>query len=172
MIRLTAVFVAVFAVATVVSAHEMPKPYKGSPEFEMMKNLKGKWKGSTKDEHGMSKAVTAEFKVTSMGSAVEETLGKGTPDEMVDMYVDEGGKLTMKHYCAIGNQPHLVLKNGDAKQIELEMDQTPGIDAAKDAHMHGLTIEFTDPNHIVERWSSYENGKAGQPTVFKLARTR
>ena len=172
---LAAVAIALSA-AIIVSAHESYEhaaaARKGSPEFEMIKKLSGKWKGTMKDEHGKPQPATTEFRVVSAGSAVEETLGKGTPFEMVDMYVDQGGKLAMTHYCAAGNQPHMVLKNGDPKQIVLEMDATPGIDMAKDTHMHGLTIEFVDANHIVENWTSFEGGKAGQHAVFKLARLK
>jgi len=160
-----------FCAAALVSAHEEPKPHSGSSELETLKKLQGSWKG-TMEEDGKNEPATTEFKVISMGSAVQETLGRGTPFEMVDMYVDQGGKLAMTHYCAVGNQPHMVLQKGGAKQIVLEMDKTPGIDMAKDMHMHGLTIELVDADHIVERWTSFEKGKAAKPAVFKFERVK
>ncbi len=155
-------------------AHEMPMAKPGSKEFEQLKQLAGSWKGvKTPAEKGQkSETVSIQFKVTSMGSAVEETLGMGTPNEMVDMYTDENGKLTMTHYCAMGNQPHLLLKQSNPKQITLEMGPTPGIDSSKDTHMHALSLEFPDANHLIEKWTSYEGGKPAETAVFTLTRSQ
>src|SRR5438876_1102233 len=83
---------------------------------------------------------------------------------------DEAGKLAMTHYCAMGNQPHMVLKSGGPAEIRFEMGPTPGINAKKDMHMHSLTLEFPDPNHLIERWTSYQNGKPGETVVLTLTR--
>jgi len=83
---------------------------------------------------------------------------------------DENGKLVMTHYCAMGNQPHMVLKQATPKSISMEMGPTVGIDAAKDPHMHGLALEFPDANHLVERWTSYKDGKRAESVVFTLTR--
>ena len=93
-----------------------------------------------------------------------------TPHEMVDMYSDEGGKLAMIHYCAMGNQPHMRLKGASSKSITLEMGPSTGIDPAKDPHMHGLALEFPDANHLIERWTSYKDGKPGETVLFTLTR--
>jgi hypothetical protein len=142
-----------------------------SKEFERIKQLSGTWKGTSVDHDGKTSPITVDYHVTSAGSAVEERLMAGTPREMVDMYDEEGGKLVMTHYCAMGNHPHLLLKNADAKQIVLEMGPTPDIDAAKDEHMHALTLEWTDPNHLVQRWYRYKNGKPDNQVVFTLTRS-
>src|SRR5215467_13053302 len=96
-------------------AHDekMPMTKNPSPEFDQLRKLAGTWTGTAPDAKPgdkMAGPITTEFKVTSAGTAVEEKLNPGTPHEMVDMYVDEGGKLAMTHYCAMGNQPHMVLK--------------------------------------------------------------
>lgn len=157
---------------TSLLAHEMPTAKPGSREFEQLKQLAGVWKGTknptAKDQKPES--VSIQFKVTSAGSAVEETLGMGTPHEMVDMYTDENGKLAMTHYCAMGNQPHLLLKQSTPKQIVLEMGPTVGIDPHKDMHMHALTLEFPDANHLTEIWTSYQDGKPGETAMFTLTR--
>ena len=155
-------------------AHDdMAMPQKaGSPEFQQMKGLAGTWKGKKTPLHPGEKAdrVVVKIKVTAAGSAIEETLGPGTPHEMVDMYSDQNGKLSMVHYCAIGNQPHMVLKQAGPHQIQLEMGPSAGIDAAKDMHMHALTLDFPDANHLTETWTSYQGGKPGDTAVFTLTR--
>src|SRR5690349_7146838 len=99
--------------AAFAQAGEPPsmKPYTGSKEFEAIKTLAGHWEGNTDEKMpNMSGQVTIDYKVTSGGSAVVETLNAGTPHEMVSVYTDNGGKLAMTHYCLMMNQPHLALK--------------------------------------------------------------
>ena len=156
-----------------LAAHDenMPAP-KLTAEFNQVKQLAGKWTGTSIHPGSNEKpeAVKVEFNVTSAGSAIEETLMQGTPHEMVDMYTVENGKLAMTHYCAMGNQPHLVLKQAGPNSIDLEMGPSVGIDAAKDTHMHGLVLEFPDAQHLTERWTSYHDGKPGEVVVFNMTR--
>ena len=79
-------------------------PYKGSQAFESMKSLAGNWEGS-EVSGDKEKPVKVEYKVSSNGSTIVETLFPGTKYEMITVYHDNGGKLSMTHYCAIGNQP-------------------------------------------------------------------
>jgi len=143
-----------------------------SPEFQELQQLVGTWKGTAihpgKDE--TPEPLSIKFKMTAADSAIEETLMPGTPHEMVDMYVDENGKLAMTHYCAIGNHPHMVLKQSGPTKLDFEMGAMPGIDTTKDHHMHALTLEFPDANHLTERWTSYKNGKPGETVIFTLVR--
>ena len=153
-------------------AHDRPAPKPSSTEFNQVKQLAGKWSGTSTHPGTDEKPapVNVEFEVTAAGSAIEETLMQDTPNEMVDMYTDENGKLAMTHYCALGNQPHMVLKQASPKSISLEMGPTIGIDPVKDQHMHSLALEFPDANHLTERWTSYKDGKAGETVLFKLTR--
>ena len=165
-------FMSLFGVMA-AHAHEEPQMKPGTPEFQQIKKLVGKWKGTSSPMGSSAKPepVTTEFRLTSAGSAVEETLMKGTPHEMVDMYTDEAGNLAMTHYCAMGNQPHMVMKSLGPRQINLEMVPTLGIDA-NSSHMHALTLEFPDANHLTERWISYSNGKPAETVVFTLVRVK
>jgi len=149
----------------------MQKP--ASVEFNQIKQLVGKWQGTSTPMGPDAKAgpVATEFHLTAAGSAIEENLMKGTPHEMVDMYTDEGGKLAMLHYCAMGNQPHMVLKSAGPHQVTLEMTSTPGIDP-NSMHMHVLALEFPDADHLTERWTNYNNGKPGDTVVFTMARVK
>jgi len=156
-----------------VMAHEAVQMKAGSAELQQLKQLVGKWEGAVSPMGPDTKAgtVATEFRVTAAGSAVEENLMKGTPNEMVDMYTDENGKLAMTHYCAMGNQPHMVLKNAGPHQIDLEMVPTTGI-AANDSHMHRLVLEFPDADHLTERWTNYTNGKPSETVVFNMTRVK
>src|SRR5437016_10617001 len=106
----TLLFVALLALnAGLASAGQPGDPYHGSAEFERMKSLAGTWKGT----HDMGKGpmeVTVVYTVVAGGSAVEERFFAGTPNEMVTMYHDKQGKLSLTHYCMLHNQPGMLLK--------------------------------------------------------------
>ena len=63
---------------------ELP-PYEGSPALKTMKSLAGTWKG-THIIHGKEAPASIEYKVSSNGSTVVETMFPGSPHEMVNVY--------------------------------------------------------------------------------------
>ena len=149
--------------------HTMPaKP--GSPAFERMKQLAGTWTGTTTME-GKAEPASIEYRTTSGGTAVIETLFSGTPHEMVSVYHDEAGQLAMTHYCVMGNQPKLRLTNAADGRMDFSLAEGSGIDAAHESHMHALTLTWTDADHLTQAWTSYENGKANETTTINVARS-
>ena len=115
-------------VAFTLSAGQPPPPYKGSPEFERMKALVGTWKGT----HDMGQGpidITMHYRLLAGGSVLEERVFEGTPNEMITMYYDQGGKLALTHYCIMGNRPGMLLKSSDSKSIAFDFDATCGIQA-------------------------------------------
>jgi hypothetical protein len=161
------------AVPCAVWAHNDMTMLPTSQEFQQVKQLVGKWEGTSTPMGPDTKpeTVATEFRVTAGGSAIEENLLKGTPHEMVDMYTEESGKLAMTHYCAMGNQPHMVMKSSGPHQIDLVMVPTAGI-AANDSHMHRLILEFPDADHLTERWTNYTNGNPSETVVFNMTRIK
>ena len=162
-----------FAAATFPAlAHEMPGPKTGSAELERMKKLAGTWTGTTEMEKGKPQVTSLSYKVTSNGSAVVETLMENGPGEMTTMYYDdEAGKLTMTHYCALGNRPRMKLKTSDGTSIVLDFVKSEGINPKKDEHMHGLTLVTPDGDHLEQRWTHYTKGKQDNEAVFKFTRS-
>ena len=115
-------------------------PYKGSPEFERMKTLVGKWSGESPE---MGKMHT-QFRVIA-------------------------GKLTMTHYCMLRNQPRMKLVKSTPTSLTFDLAPTPGLDPAKDPHMHGATYTFIDNDHFQLEGVAWENGKStpcGPPVIF------
>src|SRR5882672_3406247 len=92
------------------SEMKMPPQKSSSAEFQLLKQLVGQWNGLAvhPGQNQKPETISVQFKLTAAGSAIEETIMQGTPHEMVDMYHDENGRLAMTHYCALGNQPHMV----------------------------------------------------------------
>lgn len=140
-------------------------PYTGSAAFERMKSLVGRWSAESPE---MGKMNT-EFRVIAGGSVIEERFAEGTPMEMLSTYHDVNGKLTMTHYCMLQNQPRMNLVKSTADSLTFDLAPTPGLNPAKDKHMHGATYTFIDADHFKLEGVAWENGKStpcGPPVVF------
>jgi hypothetical protein len=146
------------------AASAMP-PYKGSADFERMKTLVGKWSAKSP----MMGKMNTEFRLIAGDSVIEERFAAGTPMEMLSTYHDVNGKLTMTHYCMLRNQPRMKLVKRTANSLTFDLAPTPGLNPAKDKHMHGATYTFLDADHFQLEGVSWENGKSvpcGPPVVF------
>lgn len=140
-------------------------PYKGSAAFERMRTLVGKWSA----ESPMMGKMKTEFRLIAGDSVVEERFAAGTPMEMLSTYHDVNGQLAMTHYCMLRNQPRMKLVKSTADSLTFDLAPTPGLNPAKDKHMHGATYTFIDSNHFKLEGVAWENGKSapcGPPVVF------
>ena len=155
------------AVAGEEYIHQAPP---ASKALDRIKALAGRWEGTAQMENGQTKPAVVEYKVTSGGSAVVETLGPGTPHEMVSVYHDDGGTLAMTHYCMLGNQPVLKLTEDEPQQMTFSLDGTRGIGSAQEMHMHGLSLTWADPDHLTQTWTSYSDGQPVGTSVFTVSR--
>lgn len=136
--------------------------------LDRIKSLAGEWEAP--DEKGQSRVATI-YTVTSAGSAVREVMLPGTGHEMTNMYTMNGGDLVMTHYCAMGNQPHLVAHSAGPDRITMKMDSVGNFTAPDDMYMGELTIVFVDDNHIRQEWRSYQSGKLSEHEAnFDLTR--
>ena len=144
-------------------------PYSGSKEYERMKQLVGVWEG-TSNMGKEGQTIRVEYRLTAGGSAIVETLFPGTPEEMISVYYDNKGKLSMTHYCMLQNRPFMKLQKASGDSLDFVLAKRSGIDPEKDAHMHALTISFTDKDHIVENWTYFEGGKEKGVTKLNLSR--
>lgn len=139
--------------------------------FDKMKTLVGKWEG-TMGDGAQAMPATVEYKLTGGGSALVETLGPGSPYEMVSVYHMDGDSLVMTHYCGAGNQPFMKFKPGkDANTLFFDfvsgMNMKPG-----DMHMHSVTFTFAGPGRVVSTWQSYSGGKPGEKAKFDFRRAK
>jgi len=144
-------------------------PYSGSKEYERMKQLVGVWEG-TSNMGKEGQRVRVEYRLTAGGSAIVETLFPGTSEEMISVYYDNKGKLSMTHYCMLQNRPFMKLQKAGPDTLDFVFSKGGGIDPKKDAHMHALIISFVDKDHIVENWTYFEDGKEKGVTKLNLSR--
>jgi hypothetical protein len=143
-----------------------------SMDFEKMKGLVGVWEGKADMGKGMEN-IKATYELTSAGNAIIERLFAGQPHEMVTVYHDFKGKLSMTHYCSLGNQPHMDLVNpGEAAMMFVLSKKSPNLSSVKETHMHALMISMDGKDSITHTWTLYEKGKKKSDVVIKLMRTK
>jgi len=145
---------------------------KSSREFERMKSLVGTWTGKTEMPGQGLIELTVQYRLLAGGSVLEERCFQGTPGEMVTMFYDQGDKLAMTHYCALGNRPAMTLVSSDAKSLKFDFDSTCGIDPTKESHMHALTIRFDDAETITTTCKAIMDGKETEPHETTLKRVK
>jgi len=164
--------ITVLGSAILLQAGETPSTKTPSPEFERMKSLVGTWTGKTDMGQGPIE-MTIRYRLLAGGTVLEERVFEGTPQEMVTMYYDQGGKLALTHYCVMGNRPAMQLKSSDSKSITFDFDATCGINPAKESHMHALKISFDDPNTITTSCRAIMDGKElpDHPTTLKRVKS-
>src|SRR6266851_437209 len=148
----------ILAVTAWAGPSEQAKLHQSSPEFEHLKTLVGIWQGKTDMGQGPID-ITLQYRLLAGGSVLEERVFAGTPNEMVTMYYEQGGKLALTHYCMFGNRPGMLLKSSDSKSLSFDFDKTCGINTATESHMHALTIHFDDSDTITTSCKAMMEGK-------------
>ena len=147
-------------------------PQPAATAFDRFKAMEGEWIDVT-GVFGKKGAVVATYKVTGAGNTVVETFPVGTPEEMTTVYHRDGTALALTHYCAGGNQPHLVAKEITGNVIEFAFQSGTNIDVSKTSHMHNMRWEFISPDEIKSEWHNWSNGKAdGHSNTMHLQRKR
>lgn len=158
--------------ATYSGEYKMSPPVTHSKDFEKMKELVGVWEGKADMGKGMEQ-LKVTYELTSAGNAIVERFDAGKPHEMVTVYHDYNGQLTMTHYCSLGNQPHMELRNpGENNMAFVLSEKNPGLVSLNETHMHALTIAIDGKDSITHTWTLYDNGAKKSDVVVKLARTK
>lgn len=142
-----------------------------SAEFQRMKTLVGTWRGEVDMGQG-PKEMTLQYRLIAGGSVVEERCLAGTPEEMVTMYFDQGGKLALTHYCIMGNRPAMFLKASDATSISFDLDPTCGIETSKESHMHALKLRFVDADTLATSCKAMLDGKVVEEKENQFKRVK
>ncbi len=154
------------------AGEQMGAPIAHSRDFDRMKALVGAWEGNADMGKG-TEQLRVTYELSSAGNAIVERFAAGTPHEMVTVYHDYNGRLVMTHYCSLGNQPHMELRNPGGNDLSFVLSETaPGLVSLNEMHMHALTIALLDKNSITHTWTLYDKGAKKNDVVVKLMRTK
>jgi hypothetical protein len=166
--------VAALAPATFAAEkHAMHSAAKNSA-FDKFKSLVGDWDiVQAAGEHAMPNGVST-YRLTAGGSAVVETVFKGTEHEMTTVYyIDSDGGLCLTHYCILGNQPHMrALPQPSDSTVVLQCRHEDNAAIENDDHMGKATFTFVDPDHVKSEWVLYSGGKPASSHSFTLVRKK
>jgi hypothetical protein len=152
--------------------HDMQKPVAQSDaqkSFDKMKTLAGPWQGPVTTDPPepdiQGKVMQVLMRVTSMGhTLMHEARGPERPDDPITMFVVDGDRLLLTHYCDADNRPRMVGKmSPDGKAVEFEfLDVTGNLQYG---HMQHAVFTFIDANHHTEDWTFVVEGKQGPTPV-------
>ena len=161
-----AIVLAVVSSATPAAAGPPPS----AAAYERFKALEGSWHGtSTK---GWTDQVT--FKTIAAGSAVIETSFDAHPGEtMVTVFVLDGDRLLLTHYCVAKNQPRLIataIDDGGRSVTFTFLDGT-NLPSRDRGHMDKATFHFDDDDHFTTRWTWFQDGKESWMEEIRMTRT-
>ena len=139
-------------------------------DLSPLMRLKGTWEG-TMEMEGVEQPILVDYRSTSGGTAVVETLFRGTPNEMVSIYYRDRNAVMMTHYCKLDNQPRMRLRDPSNKsELVFDFVGCTGLKTPLDPHMHGLTITLLEKDKIEHAWTYYDGGKESEVHRFTLTR--
>ena len=147
---------AVIAPAIVAMAEE--KTSSAAAQFEQLKKLAGDWVAVKDGKPG--EAVATSIRITSGGTAIEETIFPGTPKEMVTMYHLDGQDLVLTHYCMLGNQPTMRAEpSSDPGRVAFKFVRAGNLKSEGEQHMDHVTLTILGPDHYRAEWTACQDGK-------------
>jgi hypothetical protein len=132
-----------------------------SPMLDRFKALAGDW--VPKDGGGN---MVINYKVTSGGTTVVETIGPGSPMEMITVITADGDGLALTHYCMANNQPQMRAAAQTGKNIAFKFVRATNIKSDKDMIMHDVTYIFEDKDTLKTEWINFDKGKESGKVVF------
>ena len=140
-----------------------------APAFDKMKALVGEWERKASDGSGGK----VSFRLASGGSTIIETMMPPNEPEMISMYHRDGDSLAMTHYCSAGNQPRMraEVPPGEIKTLDFKFVDATNLKKPNDGHIHNLTVNFQDNDHVTMIWTWREAGK-DQSLTLNLERKK
>ena len=114
--------------------------------FEEMKSLKGKWKGI--NEAG--KPVWIAYKLSANGTVIVEDWTFHNGIEALTLYSMDENTLIALHYCPIGNQPKLKLKERlKTGVLKFEFDSAMNFPDKNHDHEFAFDLEMVDQKTMI-----------------------
>ncbi len=131
-----------------------PSNIASTAAFEKMKTLIGSWDSTT-----TTGIQHAEFQLIADGSVLMSRLSGGMPHDMWTMFHMDGSDFMLTHYCAMHNQPRMVLvPSNDTNKLTFKFKDGTNLEPGA-AHMNQVAFVIDGPTHHVEEWTYLANGK-------------
>jgi hypothetical protein len=144
-------------------------PKYSSSTFHQLQALAGDWKG--KDDTG--NPVETKFQLVAGNTTVLETLTMPGMEQMLTLYAVDDDGIALVHYCPTNNQPHMraIPSSAAVKELVFLFQSATNLPDPLIGHEQKLILQFTDADHIVERWTWRKNGNDTE-MVYKFTRSQ
>ncbi|MEN3371247.1 MAG: hypothetical protein V7609_3390 [Verrucomicrobiota bacterium] len=152
--RIKNVIAAVLLIGSATLRGDAVRKGPGDDAFEKMKTLVGTWEATVPT--GIQRA---EFQLIANGSVIMSRLSGGMPHDMHTMLHMDGSEFMLTHYCAMRNQPRMVLAPGrDSNKLVFEFKDGRNIKPG-DVYMNRVAFIMDGPNYHAEEWTHIANGE-------------
>ncbi len=170
-VQTVSLMLAIVLLPVTASTRADEKPAATSAQrFAALKKLAGDWVQIGKDGKPTEKLVSS-IRVTSGGTAIQETLFPGSDHEMVTLYHLDGDDLVLTHYCMLGNQPRMRAEPGkDVNTIAFKFIGSTNLKSKDDHHMNQATFTIEGKDRFKAVWVSCKEGKACHEVTLDLVR--
>jgi hypothetical protein len=162
-------FVAAILAAT-AAAQPAASPNLAKALFARLLELEGDWVGrSTK---GWTERT--HFHVIARGSALLETgdPGPDSPSPMATVYVVDGDRVLLTHYCEAKNHPRLQATEVDAAGALFTFVDATNLPSRDRGHMDKVRFRFLGRDRFTSQWTWYQDGKEGWMEEIEYRRVR
>jgi hypothetical protein len=137
----------------------------GDNAFEKMKTLVGTWQATVPT--GIQRA---EFQLIANGSVIMSRLSGGMPHDMHTMLHMDGSEFMLTHYCAMRNQPRMVLDaSRDSNKLVFKFKDGRNIKPG-DVYMNRVAFIIDGPNHHSEEWTHVAKNGEEKTTRIEFRR--
>ena len=124
--------------------------------FTQLQTLVGEWEGKTE----AGRVLKVSYRLTAAGTVLVETWTLGPQRESLTLYHMDNESLIATHYCPVGNQPRLRLKEGGKPSLLIfEFVSATNLSKPEVAHQHRFEMELLEANSFARSETYLENGK-------------
>jgi hypothetical protein len=155
----TSIALFLWASVALLNAGDTTPKATGNATFDKLKALVGSWEGVVINDAGHKDRQEASFQLFADESALMSRLSGGMPHDMVTIFHMDGSDVMLTHYCAMHNQPRMVLApGGDANKLVFKFKDGTNIEPGV-GHMNRLVFILDGPNHHIEEWTYLKDGQ-------------
>jgi hypothetical protein len=130
--------------------------------FTQLQTLVGEWEGKTE----AGRVLKVSYRLTAGGTVLVETWTLGPQRESLTLYHMDNESLIATHYCPVGNQPRLRLKDGGKPSLlAFEFVSATNLPKPELAHQHRFEMELLQANSFARSETYLENGAADTERV-------
>jgi hypothetical protein len=159
MMKARVVLLAGFLALTAVAGADQTTP---RAVFAQLQTLVGEWEGKTE----AGRVLKISYRLTANNTVLIETWTLGPQRESLTLYHMDNESLIATHYCPIGNQPRLRLKEGGSPSLFIfEFVSATNLPKPEAAHQHQFEVEILKPDSVARSETYIENGTPGTERV-------